>query len=91
MVSFLKEYKGIDFLKEYKDILGKHKQGVHSYRILDVALTDYLMTIVGAFIISYYTDIPVVLTTIGLFTVGILLHIIFGVPTNTTRWLGLRL
>ena len=81
----------ISFLKEYKDILGKPKQGVHSYRILDVALTDYLMTIVGAFIISYYTEIPVVITTIGLFNVGILLHIIFGVPTNTTRWLGLRL
>lgn len=81
----------ISFLKDYRDILGKPKQGVHSYRILDVPLTDYLMTIVGAFIISYYTDIPVVLTTIGLFFIGILLHIIFGVPTNTTRWLGLRL
>ena len=81
----------ISFLKEYKDILGKPKQGAHSYRILDVAILDYLMTISGAFIISYYTEIPVVITTIGLFTVGILLHILFGVPTNTTRWLGLRL
>ena len=81
----------MSLLKEYKDILGKPKQGVHSYRILDVALTDYLMTIVLAFMLSYYTEIPVVITTIGLFTVGILLHIIFGVPTNTTRWLGLRL
>ena len=81
----------ISLLKEYKDILGKPKQGVHSYRILDVALTDYLMTIVLAFMLSYYTEIPVVITTIGLFTVGILLHILFGVPTNTTRWLGLRL
>ena len=79
----------ISFLKEYKDILGKPKQGVHSYRIFDVALTDYLMTIIGAFIISYYTEIPVVITTIGLFVIGILLHIIFGVPTNTTRWLGI--
>ena len=85
-ISFLKD---MSLLKEYKDILGKPKQGVHSYRILDVALTDYLMTIVGAFIISYYTEIPVIITTIGLFTVGILLHIIFGVPTNTTRWLGI--
>ena len=80
----------ISFLKEYKDILGKPKQGVHSYRILDVALTDYLMTIIGAFIISYYTEIPVVITTIGLFVIGIILHIIFGVPTNTTRWLGIN-
>jgi len=80
----------ISFLKEYKDILGKPKQGVHSYRILDVALTDYLMTIIGAFIISYYTEIPVVITTIGLFVIGIILHIIFGVPTNTTRWLGIQ-
>lgn len=79
----------ISFLKDYRDILGKPKQGPHSYRILDVAATDYIMTIVGAFIISYYTEIPVVITTIVLFTVGILLHIIFGVPTNTTRWLGI--
>jgi len=81
----------MDFLKDYQDIFGKPKQGLHSYRILDVAIVDYMMTIIGAFVISYYTDIPVILTTIGLFTVAILLHILFGVPTNTTRWLGLNL
>ena len=79
----------MDIFREYKDIFGKSKQGLHSYRLLDVAIVDYMMTIIGAIILSYYTEIPLVVTTIGLFVLGILLHLLFGVSTGTMRWLGL--
>lgn len=75
------------FFSQYKNILGKPKEGVHKYRFMDVALFDYLLTIIGAFIITYLTTIPVEITTIFLFSLGILLHLLFDVNTNTTKFI----
>ena len=77
----------IDFLSEYKDIFGKSNEGVHKYRILDVPIVDYVMTIAFSFIISLFTNIPVVFITIIMFGLGVFLHIIFGVKTSTTDFL----
>ena len=78
-------------LKKYKDIFGKPGEGIHKYRFLGTAISDYLLTILTAVIITYFTKIPLVLTTILVFVLGIVLHVIFGVETNTTRYLGFRL
>ena len=78
-------------LKKYKDIFGKPGEGIHKYRFLGTAISDYLLTILAAVIITYFTKIPLVLTTILAFVLGILFHVIFGVETNTTRYLGFRL
>lgn len=78
-------------LKKYKDIFGKPGEGIHKYRFLGTAISDYLLTILAAVIITYFTKIPLVLTTIFAFVLGIVLHVIFGVETNTTRYLGFRL
>tara|TARA_B100001121_G_scaffold64468_1_gene56556 strand:- start:230 stop:469 length:240 start_codon:yes stop_codon:yes gene_type:complete len=75
-------------LKKYKDILGKPKEGVHKYRFLDTAVVDYILSILGAIILTYFSDIPLVLTTIFSFSLGIILHILFGIHTNTTKYLG---
>jgi|SaaInlStandDraft_6_1057023.scaffolds.fasta_scaffold63919_3 hypothetical protein len=74
-------------LSEYKYIFGVPKTGLHSYRLLDVAIIDYLMTIIASFMVSYITKIPVVLSTIGMFIMGILLHLLFGLDTNTIKYL----
>ena len=73
----------------FKDILGIPMEGIHSYRFLNTAIVDYSMSIILAFVIAYYTDIPLVLTTIGVFILGILLHMLFGVDTSTIKYLGL--
>ena len=78
------------YLEKYKYIFGKPNEGVHSHRFLDTAIVDYLLTILGAMIITYLSGIPLVLTTIVIFVLGIVLHILFGVPTNTTRYLGIN-
>ena len=78
-------------LKKYKDIFGKPGEGIHKYRFLGTAISDYLLTILAAVIITYFTKIPLVLTTIFAFVLGIVFHVIFGVETNTTRYLGFRL
>lgn len=75
--------------KEYKNIFGEIGKGPHQYRFLNTALVDYILTILGAILITYLTGIPLVLTTIGLLLLGIILHYLFGVNTNTLKYLGI--
>jgi hypothetical protein len=75
-------------LCKYKDILGIPGKGVHSYRFMDTAVVDYLGTILLAVILTKYTKIPLVLSTILMFILGIVLHVLFCVPTGATRYLG---
>jgi len=75
---------------QYDKLFGVIGKGVHKYRFLDVALVDYYMTIFGAMLITYITKIPLVITTIGLFILGIILHYLFGVETNTLKYLGIK-
>lgn len=77
------------YFKQYSTILGIAGKGAHSYRILDAALVDYILTILLAFIIAYFTSIPFVLTTIVCFILGIISHWLFGVNTSTIKFLGL--
>ena len=76
--------------KQYKDIFGAPKTGVHSYRFLGVALVDYSLTILGAMLITYLTGVPLVITTIVLLILGVILHYLFGVQTNTLNYLGIN-
>ena len=76
--------------KKFKYIFGIPKTGVHSYRILDCAIFDYILTILLAIITTLVTKIPFVLTTILMFIVGIICHILFGVETNTIRFLNIN-
>ena len=41
-------------LYQYRHIFGKEKEGIHSYRFLDVAIVDTLLTFILSLAISYY-------------------------------------
>ena len=41
-------------LCEYKNMLGKVGEGVHSIRIFNIAIVDVLLTIIGAYIIHLF-------------------------------------
>ena len=41
-------------LCKYKNVLGEPNKGIHSYRLFGLAIADIVMTIVAAFIISYF-------------------------------------
>ena len=75
-------------LSKYKNILGAPGTGIHQYKFKGTSIIDYLLTIIGAFIITYYTDIPLVLTTIGLFIIGILIHNLFGLETQAIKFIN---
>ena len=74
---------------QYKNLFGAANTGVHSYRIADSPMIDYVLTIIGAILLAYLTKVPLVLTTIGLFILGIIFHLLFGVETTSLKYLGL--
>ena len=76
-------------LQKYKNIFGSPNAGVHQYRFLDTAIVDYVLTIVGACLTTYYTKIPLSITTIVLFILSIVMHMLFGVETNTLKYLNI--
>lgn len=76
------------FIK-YKYIFGIPKKGAHETRLLDVALFDYVLTILLSIIFSYFTTFPLVLSTITWFIIGIVLHALFGLNTSAVKYLNL--
>lgn len=76
-------------LSDYKNIFGIPMQGLHSYRLLNTAIVDYGLSILLAIIIAYYSNVPLVLTTIGVLILGIIMHTLFGINTGATEYLGL--
>jgi hypothetical protein len=71
----------------YKDALGKPGVGVHSYRILNLAIADIIMTLIASAIISYAFKFPFLWVTVFLFALGIFLHRIFCVRTTVDKFL----
>ena len=74
-------------LCKYKDIFGLPNKGIHSYRFLDLAIADIVMTILGAILISYFFKISLLYTSIFLFGLGIILHRLFCVRTTIDKLL----
>jgi hypothetical protein len=74
---------------KFRDIFGVPGQGVHALKFKGTSLVDYFLTIVLAFLITAATGWPLVLTTIGALVLGVLLHALFGVNTETVKALGL--
>lgn len=77
----------MELLCKYKDIFGKPNDGVHSYRLFNIALFDFLGTILISYIISlfftYKYAFPIILCI--LFLLGIILHSVFCVNTTIDK------
>jgi hypothetical protein len=74
-------------LCKYQNSLGIPNQGVHSYRLFGVAIVDVIFTIIGAMIISYFSNRSFIYTLIFLFLLGIILHRLFCVRTTIDKLL----
>ena len=73
---------------QYKNIFGKPGEGIHSYRIFNIAIFDLLGTILVAILIAYLTKTNVWLVFFILFLIGILLHYLFCVDTTVNKFLS---
>ena len=72
---------------QYKDLFGEPNQGLHSYRIFDIAVVDVLSTIFGAFLISWVISQSFILIFIVLIILSVVLHRSFCVDTRVDRFL----
>jgi len=71
---------------------GKVGEGVHSYRVFNIAIVDVIATIIGAFLIYLvmpyiYKPIRFIYILIALFLLGIILHRVFCARTTIDRLL----
>ena len=76
--------------KDYSNFFGEPRLGVHSFRILDSPIIDHIFTILGAMFITYFSKIPLELTIIVCYILGILCHYLFGVSTNTLNYFNIN-
>lgn len=67
------------FLCQYRHIFGKEKEGIHSYRFMNIAIIDVLLTFIGALVIAYCFKLNIILVFIILRTI---IHYIFCVETK---------
>jgi hypothetical protein len=75
-------------LCKYRDIFGKSKEGIHSFRIFNIAIVDLSMTILVACIIVFFykktfREFWIVLGILLL--IGIILHKLFCVKTTIDK------
>ena len=74
-------------LCKYKNALGQPNKGIHSYRFMGISIVDVILTIIAAFLISYFFKISFFYTSISLFVLGIVLHRLFCVRTTVDKLL----
>ena len=68
-------------------MLGVPKKGVHSFRIFNIAIVDVVLTIIAAFLISYYMKYRFWKVLLVLFLLGVFLHWVFCVNTTINSFL----
>jgi len=69
---------------QYKNLLGVPGEGIH-FHVCGIAIVDVLMTIIGAYIISYGFETNFTHTLLILFLLGMILHLIFCVETTVNK------
>ena len=75
-------------LCHYKNLLGKPDTGIHSFRILNIAVFDVIITLLFAYILCLlFPNIPKYIFFIGIFILGIIVHRIFCVKTTINNLL----
>ena len=73
-------------LCQYSQIAGIPGQGVHSYRIFNIAVFDVIGTIIGALILYFlYNKISFWCYLLALFVLSIILHRLFCVRTTIDK------
>ena len=71
----------------YSEIFGKVGEGLHSYRLFNVAIIDVIFTIIGAYFLqkNFFQKYTYTEVLLGLFILGIVLHRLFCVRTTIDK------
>lgn len=77
----------VDFCK-YRHVFGIERQGVHRYRLFNIAIVDMVLTIIAAVVIALPISLPLhfIVVFFILLVIATLLHRLFCVDTTITRF-----
>ena len=76
------------YLCKYKDIFGKVGEGIHSFRICNIAVVDVALTVLAAYCIHLiYPSCRFSIILLLLFLLGIAMHRLFCVRTPIDKFL----
>ena len=70
---------------QYKHIFGDPGEGVHRFRVLNIAVVDFILTVFLAYAISYYSGFSLYYVVPMTFLLGIILHRMFCVRTTVDK------
>ena len=73
----------------YSELFGKVGEGVHSYRVFDIAVVDVIGTIIGAYFLqkNFFMEYTFIQVTVAIFIIGIISHRLFYVKTTVDKLL----
>ncbi len=69
-------------LCKYSDIIGKPKEGIHSYRIFDISIVDVAVTILFIIFLYYLLNKPLMYIFTVVILIGIIVHKLFCVNST---------
>jgi hypothetical protein len=67
---------------KYRHIFGEERKGFHSYRFLDIAIGDFILTAIVSLCIAYLFNASFLTTLLVALILGILAHRLFCVNTK---------
>ena len=74
-------------LCQYKELFGKPGEGIHKYRIFDIAIVDTVIVVICALFVAWILKTPFLYTLVCIFILGIIVHRAFCVRTGLDKML----
>jgi hypothetical protein len=76
-------------LCEHSELIGKVGEGIHSFRLFNIAILDVIITMIGAYFLQkkFFSNYSYLQVLIVVFIVGIISHRIFCVRTTVDKML----
>lgn len=89
----------MSFLKQYRDIFGRPNEGIHSYRLFNLAIIDIFFSLLTSFLYTYFYNNNnnnildtifinnLLINIIILFIIAIFFHRLFNVNTTINKYI----
>jgi hypothetical protein len=71
--------------KDLDNLIGLPGQGIHSYRIFNIAYMDVIIVLVAAILIAWAMNWSYMKTIVGIFILGIVVHKVLCVGTTVDK------
>lgn len=76
--------------KDLDNLIGVPGEGIHSYRIFNIAYMDVIIVLVAAILIAWAMNWSYMKTIVGIFILGIVVHKVLCVRTTVDKALTIN-